>query len=194
MSNPKLVILISGRGSNMKAILEASKKGILNADVVAVLSNKPNAQGLVYAKAEGITTEVVDQTQFSSKEEYEDALKKCLLSYNPDLIVLAGYMRILGGEIISTFESKILNIHPSLLPEFKGLNAQKQALEAGVKEAGCTVHVVDTTLDGGPILAQEKVPVLEGDTVESLSLRILEREHSLYPNTIQNYLTKAIKE
>ena len=184
---PKLniVILISGRGSNLQAIIDAVESGQINANIACVISNVPSAYGLERAKKHEISGIVVDSTQFSDKISYETELLKTIDSYTPDLICLAGYMRIVGDTILEKYKGKIINIHPSLLPAFPGLHAQRQAIEVGVKESGCTVHFVDEGCDTGPIILQSKVHVLDNDTEETLSARILEEEHKLYPKAIQ---------
>jgi phosphoribosylglycinamide formyltransferase-1 len=169
----------------MAAIHQHIQSGTLDASIAIVISNKADAKGLDFAKQHGIKTAVVERPNFESKEDYETAIGDLLVEHNVELVVLAGYMRVLGDGFIHRFENKIVNIHPSLLPAFKGLDAQKQALDYGVKIAGCSVHFVDTTLDGGPIIMQEAVNVLENDTEESLSARILEKEHALYSRAIQ---------
>lgn len=186
-------VLISGRGSNMAAILENIKSGKLKAQVRIVITNNPNAKGIEIAKNYGIKTKVVSQKDYASKDIYEEEIVKILQKEKIELVVLAGYMRVLGPGFIDAFSNKIINIHPSLLPAFKGLNAQKQALEYGVKIAGCTVHFVDNTLDGGRIILQDTVCVEDSDTEESLSLRILEKEHVLYTKAIQKLIDHQLK-
>ena len=184
----RLGILISGRGSNMVALIDAAQAGMIpNAEVSVVISDKPNAAGLVKAQEKGIETVVVER-RGRSREEHDREIMAALRDRNIDLICLAGYMRILSNEFIEGFRGRILNIHPSLLPAFPGLEPQKQALDNGMNLSGCTVHLVDETLDGGPIIAQRVVPVLEGDTVETLSARILEQEHQLYPEAVAKVL------
>lgn len=184
----RLGVLISGRGSNLLALIHAIETNAVDADIRIVISNNPTAEGLKKAASYGIKCVAVQQKEYDSKEAFEARLIDLLKQENLDLIVLAGYMRVLGDAFIDAFEGNIVNIHPSLLPSFKGLHAQRQALEAGVKKAGCTVHFVDKTLDGGPIIAQAVVDVLENDTEESLSNRILEQEHTLYPQAIQTII------
>ena len=181
-------ILISGRGSNMVALIDAAQSGMIpQAEVGVVISDQPTAPGLAKAKERGIETVVVER-RGRSREEHDREIMAALRARNVDLICLAGYMRILSNEFIEAFRRRILNIHPSLLPSFPGLEPQKQALDNGVDFSGCTVHFVDETLDGGPIIAQRVVPVLEGDTVEKLSARILEQEHQLYPDAVAQVL------
>ena len=175
----------------MAALIEATKSGrIPRSEVAVVISDQSSAKGLQTANDCGIETLVVER-RGRSREEHDREVMAALRARKIDLICLAGYMRILSREFIETYRERILNIHPSLLPSFAGLDAQKQALEYGVKIAGCTVHFVDETLDGGPIIAQRVVPVREGDTVESLSARILEQEHELYPEAVAAVLARA---
>ncbi|HQZ45357.1 MAG TPA: phosphoribosylglycinamide formyltransferase [Usitatibacteraceae bacterium] len=171
------VILISGRGSNMQALVEA-KPGL---DFRAVISNRPGAKGLDWARARGIETRVVDHKAFAAREEFDAALARAVDAFAPDYLFLAGFMRILAAGFIDRYPRSILNIHPSLLPSFPGLETHRRALEAGVKLHGATVHFVTPDLDRGPILVQAAVPVVEGDTVESLAARVLAQEHRIYP-------------
>jgi phosphoribosylglycinamide formyltransferase-1 len=187
----RLAILISGRGSNMVALIDAAQSGrISNAEVAVVISDQAAAAGLEKAKERGIDAIVVER-RGRSREEHDQELINALRERHIDLICLAGYMRILSREFIEAYRGKILNIHPSLLPSFPGLDAQKQALDQGAKIAGCTVHFVDETLDGGPIVAQREVGVNESDTVETLSARILEQEHELYPEAVATVLEQT---
>lgn len=180
-----LVVLISGRGSNLKAILEAIKSGKINAKVSLVLSNKKDAKGLEIAKEYGIKTKFIDTSFFETRRGYDIYIAELIKKENPDFVVLAGYMRILLDEFIDAFEGKIVNIHPSLVPAFQGKNAQKQALDYGSLITGCSVHFVTKELDNGPVIVQAVVPVLPDDTEESLSNRILEYEHKIYPQAIK---------
>jgi phosphoribosylglycinamide formyltransferase-1 len=182
----KLAILISGRGSNMSAIITAIHTGQLNATIVGVFSNIPTAPGLEIAKANHIPTATFKVSDFPTHIAYETAIVSLLHQWHPDWIVLAGYMRIVGPTLLTPYAGKILNIHPSLLPNFKGLHAQRQALNAGATETGCTVHLVDESLDGGPILNQTKVPILPTDTEDTLSKRILDQEHRLYVEVLRS--------
>ena len=195
MSSPtkkfRLAILISGRGSNMAALIEGAKSGrIPHAEVAVVISDQASAAGLQKANDCGIETLVIKR-HGRSREEHDREIVAGLRERQIDLVCLAGYMRILSRGFIEEYRGRILNIHPSLLPSFSGLDAQKQALVHGVKVAGCTVHFVDETLDGGPIIAQRVVPVRESDTVETLSARILEQEHELYPEAVAAVLARA---
>lgn len=192
MSVHRLAILISGRGSNMIALTDAVSEGrVPNAEVVVVISDQPNAAGLSKAKEHGIETLVIERRR-RSREEHDREVIEELRARNIDLVCLAGYMRVLSGEFIDAYRGRILNIHPSLLPAFPGLDAQKQALAHGVKWTGCTVHYVDETLDGGPIIAQRTVAVFETDTVETLSARILSEEHRLYPEAVTAVLETSL--
>jgi phosphoribosylglycinamide formyltransferase-1 len=180
----RLAILISGRGSNMVALADAVDDGrIPNAQIEVVISDQPDAAGLSIAKERGLETMVVER-RGRSRTEHDIEIVSDLKRRKVDLICLAGYMRILSQNFLNSYRGRIVNIHPSLLPAFPGLDAQRQALENGVKLAGCTVHFVDETLDGGPIIAHRTVPVFDDDTVESLSARILEQEHRLYPEAV----------
>jgi len=183
-------ILISGRGSNMQAILDAVRQGELEAQVGIVLSNVATAAGLSRAKEAGVPTTVIDHKSFSSREEFDRAIVDELKKREVDVVCLAGFMRLLSSLFVRAFPGRILNIHPSLLPAFPGLNAQRQALEHGVKVSGCTVHIVDEELDHGPIVLQTAVPVREDDTKETLSSRILEEEHRAYPRAVRLLLDR----
>lgn len=181
----KIGILISGRGSNMSAIAEAVQNGfIANSEVSVVISDKPSAEGLEKAKAKGIETIVVTR-KGRTREEHDAEIIQELNKRDVELVCLAGYMRLLSKDFIRAFPDKIINIHPSLLPSFPGLDAQKQAFEYGVKVSGCTVHFVNENLDNGAIIAQKVVEVEDKDTAQSLAARILEHEHSLYINSIK---------
>lgn len=190
----RIAILLSGRGSNFRAIFEAIKSGFIeNAFIELVISDKADAQGLNFAKENNLRTLFLDSKNFSNRKEYDKKLVETLKSHNIDLVCLAGFMRIVGEEVVGAFENKILNIHPSLLPSFPGLDAQKQALEYGVKITGCTVHFVDTKVDHGPILLQAAVEVKDNDTVESLSNRILIYEHKIYPYAVKLFVEDRLK-
>ena len=180
----RLGILISGRGSNMLALAEAVRNGrIAETEISVVISDKANAAGLTRARELGLKTQVVER-RGRAREDHDRETVDVLRSHQVDFVCLAGYMRVLSAYFLEEFRDRILNIHPSLLPAFPGLNAQLQAIEHGVKFTGCTVHFVDETLDGGPIIAQRAIPVYEHDTEESLSARILEQEHQLYPEAV----------
>jgi len=182
VSSPaRLAILISGRGSNMQAFMDACNNGDLDASIVLVLSNKTDAPGLCRAAEAGITTACIDHRQYDSREAFDAALVAQLSQYEPDLVILAGFMRILTPVFIEPFAGKLLNIHPSLLPKYPGLHTHQRAISAGDPEAGVTVHFVTLELDGGPPILQARVPVLAGDTAESLAERVIVLEHRIYP-------------
>jgi len=179
-----LGILISGRGSNLQSIIDAIGRGELAAEIAVVISNRPEAAGLLRAREAGLETVCLSQKNFDSRDAYDAAIARELMARKVDLVCLAGFMRLVGRPLLDAFPQRILNIHPSLLPAFPGLDAQRQALEYGVCVAGATVHVVTAELDGGPIVLQAAVPVFPDDTVESLSARILIEEHRLYPRAV----------
>jgi phosphoribosylglycinamide formyltransferase-1 len=183
--NRRLGVLISGRGSNLQAIIEAIGEGRVDAELALVVSDRGDAEGLDRARAAGIEARVISPGDFSSRDEFDRAVTAVLREKTVDLVCLAGYMRLVGPPMLNAFPFRILNIHPSLLPSFAGLHAQRQAVEHGVKIAGATVHFVTSELDGGPIILQAAVPVLPDDTVETLSARILVEEHRIYPEAIQ---------
>ncbi len=189
-TNNRLVILISGRGSNMRSIIEAANKGDLGAEIAAVISNRPGAGGLDVAKQAGIATAVIDHQAFNSREAFDLALAEKIDSYQPTFVILAGFMRILTAGFVEHFAGKLINIHPSLLPKFKGLHTHQRAIEAGEKEHGASVHFVTVELDDGPVILQAKVPVLPDDTADTLAARVLEQEHLLYPAAIKKLVTQ----
>ena len=176
-----IVILISGRGSNMEAIVDAG----LPARIAAVISNRPDAGGLAFAQQRGIPAHAVDHRAFASREAFDDALAASIERFRPDLVVLAGFMRVLGERFVARYENRMLNIHPSLLPAFPGLHTHRRALEAGVKVHGCTVHFVTPALDHGPIVMQAAVPVRAADDEASLAARVLAQEHRIYPASVR---------
>ncbi len=180
-----IVILISGRGSNMMAIAQACACEGWNARIAAVISNKPDAAGLADAARRGIATAVVDHRAHADRSAFDAALAEAIDAFAPDLVVLAGFMRILSVEFVNRFAARMINIHPSLLPAFTGLHTHRRAIAAGCKLAGATVHVVTPELDHGPIVAQAAVPVLEGDTEETLAARVTAAEHILYPRVVR---------
>jgi phosphoribosylglycinamide formyltransferase-1 len=182
-----LGVLISGGGTNLQAIIDAIEAKRLDAAIRVVVSNRESAQGLVRAKNHGIPTVVVDHKQFSRREAYDEALVAVLRERGVELVVLAGFMRLLSPVLIKAYSNRIMNIHPALLPAFPGLHGQKQAVDHGVCLAGCTVHFVNEECDQGPIIIQAAVPAYPDDTEESLSARILEQEHLIYPRAIQLY-------
>lgn len=183
-----IAVLLSGNGSNLQAIIHAIEAETLHARIVVVISNKPEAYGLVRAKKANIPTKILEFASYSSRENYDEALKNFLLNYSPDLIVLSGFMRILSPEFVLSFEKRILNLHPSLLPKYPGLNTYQRAIEAGDKEHGSTVHIVTAELDAGPIILQKKVPIFPDDTPEKLKERTQQMEHLLYPEAIEKWI------
>ena len=189
----RIVILISGRGSNMRSIVEACADERWAARVVAVVSNRPDAGGLAYAAERGIADEVVDHRAHASRDAFDAALAACIDAHAPDLVVLAGFMRILGAPFARRYESRMLNIHPSLLPAFPGLHTHRRALEAGCKLAGATVHFVTPELDHGPIVIQAVVPVLPQDDEDSLAQRVLAQEHVIYPRAVRWWVQGALR-
>ncbi len=188
----KIGILASGRGSNLQAIIDSVERGDLDAEVAVILSNKENAQALERGKKHNIECVFVDPKTYPDKESFDCEMIRRLREKQVDLICLAGYMRILGAEFIATFQGKILNIHPSLLPAFPGLSPQQQALDSGAKTSGCTVHFVELAVDAGPIVLQSSVPVRDSDGVDELSQRILEQEHIIYPRAIKLFLENRL--
>lgn len=180
-----MVILISGRGSNLHAILRAAAAGTLPIAIRAVISNRPAAPGLAFARNAGIPAEVLDHTTFPDRQSFDDALQALIDRHAPELVVLAGFMRILSPGFVSHYHGRMLNIHPSLLPAFTGLDTHRRALEAGVREHGASVHFVTHALDGGPVVLQAHVPPLPGDTAALLAARVLEAEHRIYPQAIR---------
>lgn len=177
-------ILISGRGSNMVSLLVAAQVHDYPAEIVCVLSNRPEAEGLKKAEANETPSRVIDHTAFAGREAFETELNTVLRSFNVDLVVCAGFMRLMTADFVERWRDRMLNIHPSLLPAFKGLDTHARALAAGVKITGCTVHIVRPQMDDGPIIAQAAVPVLEADTASTLGARVLRAEHELYPHAL----------
>jgi len=197
MAQPqRLVVLISGRGSNMEALLQAAQRrqwaARWGAQVVAVLSNRPQAQGLQVAAQHGVATEVVDHQAYPSREAFDAALAQAIDAHQPTLVLLAGFMRVLGAGFVARYQGRLLNIHPSLLPAFAGLNTHARALQAGCEVAGATVLWVDEGLDSGAIVAQAVVPVLPADTPETLGQRVLAAEHRLYPRAVERVLAAGL--
>ena len=180
-----IVILISGRGSNMVALIDAAASGALPVRVAAVLANRPDAKGLEVAAAAGVVTRVVDHRLYRDRESFDAAMAEAIDAYFPDLVVLAGFMRILSDGFVAHYEGRLINIHPSLLPSFPGLHTHQRALDDGVRVHGCTVHFVTPTLDHGPIVVQAAVPVLDGDDATVLAARVLEQEHRIYPLAVR---------
>ena len=186
MSKKRVAVLISGRGSNMSALIEAAKAKDYPAEIVLVVSNRPEAAGLARAREAAIATAVIDHRPFGQdREAFERALDDELRRYRIDIVCLAGFMRLLTAWFIGRWTGRILNVHPALLPEFKGINTHCRALEAGVKRHGATVHFVIEETDAGPVISQQSVPVLQGDTEETLAARVLEIEHRIYPEALR---------
>jgi phosphoribosylglycinamide formyltransferase-1 len=181
----RLAILLSGRGSNFQAIHEAVQNGTLDAEIVCVISNRPDAPGIEHGREFGYDTHVVNHKTFANRTAHETEVLRLLDAAQPDYIVLAGYMRLLSADFVARWRDRILNIHPSLLPSFPGVDAQAQAIAHGVKISGCTVHFVNEQLDAGPIILQRAVPVLDDDTAETLSARILAEEHLAYVDALK---------
>jgi phosphoribosylglycinamide formyltransferase-1 len=180
-----IVILISGRGSNMEALIAARDAGDLPVNIAAVISNRPDAPGLATAMRAGIATRVLDHKGFAGREAFDAAMVAVIDEYAPDLVVLAGFMRILTAGFVRHYDGRLLNIHPSLLPSFPGLHTHRQALAAGVRLHGCTVHFVTADLDHGPVVAQAAVPVLDSDDEATLAARVLLQEHRIYPQAVR---------
>ncbi len=189
----RLGVLISGRGSNLQSIIDASKAGNIDAEVVVVISDKKDAQGLEGARVNNIDTIFINPKEYKKREEYDRKVVEELKKYNVVLVLLAGFMRIVTSALIEPFRNRIMNIHPALLPSFPGINAQRQAIDYGVKFSGCTVHFVEEGMDEGPIIIQAVVPVLDNDTAESLSKRILKYEHKIYPMAVQFFAEGRLK-
>lgn len=189
-----IVVLLSGSGSNLQAIIDTALAGRLDVELRAVISNKANAYGLERARQAGIETQVLDHTSFDSREAFDQAMIKLIDTYRPGLLVLAGFMRILSNGFVDHYHGRLLNIHPSLLPRYQGLNTHQRAIEAGDKEAGASVHFVSRELDGGPVIMQARVPLLADDDAESLAKRVLAVEHQLYPQAIQLFATGMIEQ
>lgn len=187
----RVVVLISGNGSNLQALIDHSLAS--NFKIEAVISNRPDAFGLQRAERDEIATAVVNHQDYSSREEFDLALMKCIDQYDPDLVVLAGFMRILGNDFVSHYSGRILNIHPSLLPKYPGINTHQRALDAGDKEHGVSVHFVTEELDGGPVIAQDRVEVHKSDTAEALAERVLEKEHLLYPKVVSWFASGRLR-
>ena len=186
MTRKRVAILISGRGSNMAALIDAAKAPDYPAEIVLVVSNRPDALGLVHAREAGIATALIDHRAFGAdREAFERAIDAALDDHRIDLVCLAGFMRLFTPWFVSRWSGRMLNIHPALLPEFKGLHTHRRALEAGAKRHGATVHFVAAEMDSGPVIVQEAVPVLDGDTEETLSRRVLEAEHRIYPEALR---------
>jgi phosphoribosylglycinamide formyltransferase-1 len=189
----RIVILISGRGSNMQAMLKVAAAEHWPAQFAAVISNQPNAAGLDVARAAGIATAAINHRDYPDREQFDAALAELIDQHSPDLIVLAGFMRILTPGFVNRFFGRLINIHPSLLPSFPGLRTHQQAIDAGVKVHGATVHFVTAELDHGPIISQATVPVLDDDTEDTLAARVLEQEHRIYPQAVRDLMSDTLK-
>jgi len=191
MQKTPIAVLISGRGSNMRALIEACERPDFPARIVLVLSNKPDAAGLEVARAAGLQTAAIDHKAFGKdREAHERKVDAAIRASGAQLVCLAGYMRVLTPYLVNAWDGRMLNIHPSLLPAFPGLHTHEAAIAAGATEHGCTVHLVTAGGDEGPILGQARVPVLESDTPDALAARVLEQEHALYPSVLQNYINR----
>ncbi|TNC82009.1 MAG: phosphoribosylglycinamide formyltransferase [Oleiphilus sp.] len=190
---PVIVVLISGTGSNLQALIDEVRNENIPATIAAVISNKPGVEGLDRARKAEITAEVVDHTRFDQREEFDLNLIRAIDKYQPDLIVLAGFMRILTADFVKRYEGRLLNIHPSLLPKYPGLNTHQRALDAGDQHHGVTTHFVTADLDSGPNIIQAQVPVLPQDTPETLAARVREQEHVIYPITVKWFVQGRVK-
>jgi len=184
MQKIKTAILISGRGSNMQALVEAAKNSNYPAEIVLVISNKENAAGLDFARQNNIKTAIINHKDFSSRQDFDQEMARIIDENNCQIVCLAGFMRLLSGWFTNKYQGRLINIHPSLLPNFKGDKAVEDALNVGVKQAGCTVHFVTEEMDSGEIIKQAAVEVLKGDTIETLAARILKQEHIIYPESL----------
>lgn len=181
----RIIVLVSGNGSNLQAIINACQNNLINGKIVAVISNKPDVYSLMRAKQANIPSHVINHKEFATREAFDHQLQLQIEQYQPDLIVLAGYMRILTPHFVQHYSGKMLNIHPSLLPKYPGLNTHRRAMEAGDKEHGTTVHFVTDELDGGPIILQAKVPIFDNDEEQDIVERVLAQEHQIYPLVIK---------
>ena len=188
-----IVILISGRGSNLQSIIDAVAGDKLAVDIRAVISNRPDADGLQRATQAGIHTEVIDHSHYPDRAAFDEALLDCIERFQPGLVVLAGFMRILTAGFVNHYRGRMLNIHPSLLPAFPGMDTHRRALEAGCKQHGASIHFVTEAVDGGPVVLQAQVPVQQQDTVATLAARVLEQEHQLYPLAIRWFAEKRLQ-
>jgi len=184
---PRIVVLISGKGSNLQSIIDAVQMRVVDGEIVAVISNNPDAPGLQKAEKVGIPTHVVNHREFPDRESFDTSLAEVVEQYQPNLVLLCGFMRILTPEFVAKFEGRMMNIHPSLLPKYPGLHTHQRALDAGDTVAGATVHFVTSELDGGPAIIHAEVPVMEDDTAETLAERVFEQEHLIYPMAVRWY-------
>lgn len=194
MTKPRIAILISGRGSNMMALVEAARDKAYPAEIVCVVSNRADAKGLEFAASHGIATRVIDHKAYPTREAFEAALDQYLTSMHVEAIALAGFMRVLTAKFISSWDGRMLNIHPSLLPAYKGLHTHERAIADGAKVHGCSVHLVTPELDGGPVLLQAEVPVLPDDTPDTLAARVLKEEHRIYPQALAWLANRIIED
>lgn len=188
-----IVVLISGSGTNLQAIIDAVESGKIDGKLAAVISNRPDAQGLNRARQHGIETVVLDHTEYGTRDAFDADLLQAIERYQPGLVVLAGFMRILTDHFVDHFSGRMLNIHPSLLPKFKGLNTHQRALDAGEQEHGCSVHFVSSELDSGAVIGQAKVKIDANDTADSLSQKVQQQEHVLYPACVALFCSQAIR-
>jgi phosphoribosylglycinamide formyltransferase-1 len=193
MAKKRVAILVSGRGSNMMALIQAAAAADYPARIDLVVSNQPEAKALDHAKKSGIETAVIDHRKFSGRDAFDDALNQCLISHDIELVACAGFMRVMTEGFVAAWRDRMINIHPSLLPAFKGLHTHERALAAGVRIHGCTVHFVRHDVDAGPIIAQAAVPVLTSDTAETLAARVLEAEHVIYPMALRLVASGAVR-
>lgn len=189
-----IVVLISGSGSNLQALIDACSSGFIPGKISAVISNKANAYGLVRASEAGISTQVLSHKHYSSRDSYDIAMIDAIDQHKPDLVVLAGFMRILTPGFVNHYAGRLLNIHPSLLPKYQGLNTHQRAIDAGDKEHGCSVHFVTEQLDGGPVTLQAKVPVFADDDADSLAERVHEQEHRIYPLVVRWFCQNRLQQ
>lgn len=190
---PRCVVLISGSGTNLQALIDARALGGLGGDIVAVISNRADARGLERASAAGIATSVLDHRSFDGRDAYDSALADRIDHFRPDLVILAGFMRILTAPFVERYRGRLINIHPSLLPEFKGLHTHRRAIESGASRHGCSVHFVTPELDGGPVIARASLQVSAADTPESLAARVQALEHRLYPHCVSLFLEGRLR-
>jgi phosphoribosylglycinamide formyltransferase-1 len=189
----RLVVLISGRGSNLQAILDGARHGELPVEICAVISNRPAAYGLERARQAGVSALTLDHKTFPDRASFEAALRELIDTYNPDLVVLAGFMRVLNAAFVEHYRGRMLNIHPSLLPKFRGLHTHERAIAAGEREHGASIHFVTPELDSGPVIVQAKVPVFPEDDPDTLAARVLEQEHRLYPLAIRWFAESRLR-
>lgn len=192
-ASKRILVLISGNGSNLQTLLDHCASGKIAGDVVGVISNRADAYGLVRAREAGVATAILAQQQFASRAEYDAALQALMADYQPDLVVLAGFMRILSADLVRHFAGRMINIHPSLLPKYQGLHTHQRAIDAGDSEHGASVHFVTEELDGGPVILQARVPIFEGDSADEVAARVQVQEHSIYPLVVQWFCEGRLK-